>query len=115
MTTYWNEERKLEYFLRLPWTLVTETTPEGDRLVRVRELPGAVASGETDEELEADLWDAIRAALRSYLHFGDRVPVPAGVVVPWDEEARSPRNERDDQSRTGVAGPFWTVQRLVEV
>jgi predicted RNase H-like HicB family nuclease len=68
----------LRRLLALPWTVVPETTPEGDRLLRVREVPSAVGHGETDEELERDLWESLTASLEAYLHFGDPVPLPTG-------------------------------------
>lgn len=69
-------EQQLDYLMCLPWTLVIETTPEGDRLLRVREIPSAVGCGTTDAELESDFWESLREALRAYLHFGDEVPQP---------------------------------------
>jgi predicted RNase H-like HicB family nuclease len=69
---------QLEQLLRLPWTIVKEITPEGDHLLRVAEIPSAVGSGATSEEMEADLWESLRESLRAYLHFGDPIPMPAG-------------------------------------
>ena len=70
----------LRRLLALPWTIVPETTPEGDRLLRVREIPSAVGHGATDAELERDLWDSLRESLLAYLHFGDAVPQPHPVA-----------------------------------
>jgi hypothetical protein len=84
-----NEGRssQLEHLLRLPWTIVKEVTPEGDHLLRVAEIPSAVGSGASTEEMEADLWESLRESLRAYLHFGDPIPVPAGAQAGW---VRSP-------------------------
>lgn len=79
----WTTEQKLEHLEALPWTIVAETTPEGDRLLRVSEIPSAVGHGATPEELEADLWASLRASLQAYLHFGDPIPLPNGVALPW--------------------------------
>ena len=79
----WTDERKLAYLLRLPWTFVTETTPEEDLLVRVAEVPAAVGTGATLEEIASDAWEALSDALRAHLHFGDPVPLPAGSSLPW--------------------------------
>ena len=56
-------------------------------MLRVAELPAAfaVASREcNDAELEGEFWDALTDVLRSYLHFGDSLPLPAEVTsLPW--------------------------------
>lgn len=72
-------EADLQRLLRLPWTIVREVTPEGEVLLRVKEIPSAVGSGGTPEELAADLWESLTESLRTYLHFGDKVPLPQGV------------------------------------
>jgi predicted RNase H-like HicB family nuclease len=84
----WDEQRKLDFLLRLPWTIYSQQTPEGDTLVRVRELPSVMGTGDTEEAIERDFWDALEATLRSYLHFGDEVPLPLGLTaLPWNQAA----------------------------
>lgn len=73
-------DTQLQRLLALPWTIVSEMTPEGDRILRVREIPSAIGTGGTDEEIERDLMESLEASLRAYLHFGDDVPVPDGTV-----------------------------------
>ncbi|MDP3909026.1 MAG: hypothetical protein Q8Q14_01420 [Gemmatimonadales bacterium] len=81
----WTDAQKLNYLIKLPWTIVPDRTPEGERLLRVAELPAVVACGDTNEALEADFWAALEAALRSYLHFGDPLPLPAQrPALPWE-------------------------------
>lgn len=79
----WTIDQKIESLLRLPWTISSETSPEGDRLLRVTEIPSAVGSGTDDLEVEADLWESLRASLVAYLHFDDPIPLPDGCVLPW--------------------------------
>lgn len=76
-------EADLQRLLRLPWTILREVTPEGDVLLRVKEIPSAVGSGETEEELVADLWESLSESLHAYLHFGDSVPLPRGASESW--------------------------------
>lgn len=76
-------EAELRRLLFLPWTIVPEVTPEGDRLLRVLEVPSAVGHGETDEELERDLWESLKESLKAYLHFGDPIPLPSGIPQSW--------------------------------
>ena len=78
---------ELEHLIRLPWTIVKEVTPEGDHLLRVAEIPSAVGSGATPEEMEADLWESLRESLRAYLHYNDPIPTPGGRQPGW---VRSP-------------------------
>ena len=90
----WTDERKLSHLFTLPWTIEPEVTPEGDRLLRVRELPAAVGHGETDEELVRDFWESFRATLACYLHFGDRIPLPEGVkALPWERAPAEPESQ----------------------
>lgn len=72
-----SQEFELQRLLGLPWTVIPQTTPEGDRLLRVIEVPSAVGVGVTAEEREKDLWESLAASLRAYLHFGDVPPVPS--------------------------------------
>jgi predicted RNase H-like HicB family nuclease len=74
-----NLDRQLDHLMSLPWTIVRETTPEGDRILKVAELPSVIASGETDEEMNVELAESLRESLRAYLHFGDPIPVPAST------------------------------------
>jgi hypothetical protein len=83
----WTPEQKLESLLRLPWTIATERTPEGDRLLRVVEIPSAVGCGATPAEAESDLWESLRASLSAYLHFEDAIPLPRGTDLPWRARA----------------------------
>lgn len=72
-----SEELELKRLLMLPWTILREETPEGDTILRVKEIPSAVGSGESDSDRERDLWDSLTESLRAYLHFGDAIPIPA--------------------------------------
>jgi len=76
-----DQEVELQRLLQLPWMVRAETTPEGDRLLRVVEIPSAVGLGDTDEARERDLWVSLEASLRAYLHFGDPVPLPATAAA----------------------------------
>jgi len=83
-TMAWTQEQKLAHLLTLPWTIRLERTPEGDNLLRVAELPAAVGTGDSNEEIARDFWEALEATLRAYLHFGDELPLPPGVTLPWE-------------------------------
>ena len=76
-------DQKIEGLLRLPWTICPYTSLEGDRLLRVAEVPSAVGSGTDDTEIEQDLWESLRASLAACLHFNDPIPLPDGCSLPW--------------------------------
>jgi predicted RNase H-like HicB family nuclease len=107
-------ESELRRLLFLPWTIVPEVSPEGDRLLRVLEVPSAVGHGETDEELERDLWDSLEESLKAYLYFGDPIPLPTGVPQSWlpssplQPAAQQPRFYivSTTDARTGSAAAF---------
>ncbi len=87
----WDEQRKLAYLLGVPWTIYLETTAEGDRLLRVRELPSVMGTGTSDEEIEREFWDSLESTLRSYLNFGDEVPLPPlELKLPWKQGTSAP-------------------------
>ena len=52
-------EPELQRLRRLPWTILSETSPEGDLLLRVKEIPSAVGCGETEAAAIADLREAM--------------------------------------------------------
>lgn len=80
----WNTEAKLRYLIRLPWTILAETTEDGEKVLKVAEVPSAMGSGPTDEASIADLWDSLQSSLEAYLHFGDPVPTPEEQALPWE-------------------------------
>lgn len=82
----WTTQSKIAVLLRLPWT-IDSTFEDGERVLRVRELPSVVASGNDEDELVRDFWESLRESLAAYLHFGDPIPLPKGVrTLPWDPE-----------------------------
>ena len=85
-------DSELDRLLALPWTIVAETTPEGDRLLRVREIPSAIGHGETDDELARDLRESLESSLRAYLHFGDPIPMPGTAASRAANIVTSPSN-----------------------
>lgn len=75
------DEAAVQRLLGQPWTIVRDTTPDGDVVLRVKEIPSAVGSGDSDAERETDLRESLEASLRAYLHFGDAVPMPQGTAA----------------------------------
>lgn len=88
----WTTEAKVQYLMRLPWTIVPDESEEGDRLLRVAELPAAVGCGETDKALAADFFESFAATLEAYVEADETPPLPEGESsLPWlvDQEAPS--------------------------
>ena len=90
---------ELDRLLALPWTVLREQTPDGDVVLRVKEIPSATGTGVNDEEREAELWESLTQSLSAYLHFGDSVPVPTD----------SPRFVRQAPSLKVASEPVWTA------
>jgi predicted RNase H-like HicB family nuclease len=84
----------IDQLLRLPWTIVRETSPEGDLLLRVAEIPSVVGTGATPSDAEADLWESLRESLKAYAHFGDPIPLPKERSPDWFSAARRFRQVR---------------------
>ncbi|MFN0178963.1 MAG: type II toxin-antitoxin system HicB family antitoxin [Gemmatimonadales bacterium] len=65
---------------RLPWTFEGPgLLPDADGcyVIRIQELPGFVAAGQSREEVFADLPEALEEFLASYLEYGEIPPQPA--------------------------------------
>jgi hypothetical protein len=95
MSMTWNREEKLNYLLRLNWTIKREKdSDEGYTILRVAELPSVIATGDDADpkSLEDDFWEALQATLEAALQFGDSVQVPAGTKLPWVSPATPLRN-----------------------
>ena len=86
----WTEEQKVKHLVRLPWTVDVETGDEPNELiVSVREMPAAFGVGTADDKegLARDFFDSLVATLRTYLHYGDAIPLPAGSEpLPWEQD-----------------------------
>ena len=88
----WTREAKLDALVRLPWTVdVDRNAEEGYLILRVRELPGTIATGD-EEVVEREFWESLRATLACYLEFDDPIPLPLGVaLLPWNVPAPTRR------------------------
>lgn len=75
-------EADLPWLLRLPWTIrslyVTDETPSYWCL-RCAEIPSAIATGESEAEVEKEFWESLRESLHIYLIHDDPIPVPDAV------------------------------------
>ena len=71
---------QLDDYLSLPWTIEREERCDDGHFIvlRIRELPGFVAAGRTDDEVEGLFWPALEAFLSSYVAEGDDPPLPRG-------------------------------------
>ena len=68
--------RKIEYYLALPYTRELIPEPEGGWFVRVKELPGCMSQGETVDEAMLMIEEAMRGWLESELENGKTIPEP---------------------------------------
>ena len=79
----WTREQKLAALTRLPWTISTERENDGTWIARVAEMSDAIATGKSERELAADLWESVYASLAVRLDRGDPIPLPSGCDLPW--------------------------------
>jgi antitoxin HicB len=68
--------RKIEYYLALPYTRELIPEPEGGWFVRVKELPGCMSQGDTVDEAMLMIEEAMRGWLESELENGKTIPEP---------------------------------------
>jgi antitoxin HicB len=69
-------DKKLEYYLGLPYTRELIPDPTGVWFVRIKELPGCVSQGNTQEEALRMIEDAMRGWIKVSLEDGDPIPEP---------------------------------------
>lgn len=88
---------KLQALMRLPWTITAERdVDEGYWVARVREIPDALATGDSEKELAVEVWDALRASLGMRLEHNDEIPLPRGVLaLPWQLKVDPPRPQTE--------------------
>lgn len=100
----------VDQLLRLPWTIITEERTDDGRywVATVAELPGLVATGETPEQLDASLWDALRNHIEERLEYGDHFDIPGGLpqLPVWEEIEVTPHGAPEPDQPTGrLVGP----------
>ena len=103
----WTREQKLAALLRLPWTIrVERDEDEGYLIARVAEIPSALATADTDADLERELWESLQVSLEVYLDHGDNVPLPPSAkALPWE---RPPQAQRPAAPKpTYYRGEVW--------
>ncbi len=87
----WTIEQKVSWLLCQPWRVRAHREEDGSFFARVEGLPGAVADGADEHELESNFWPSLRDTLRAYLEAGDDVPLPAPRALPWLRETTGAR------------------------
>lgn len=62
-------------------TVIYSQGDDGWVLARIREFPAAMSQGRTREQARANVLDALREILFSYLEEGEPIPVPPGASI----------------------------------
>jgi len=68
--------KAVEYYMALPYTTESVPDPTGGWFVSVRELPGCISQGDTQEEALDMIRDAMEAWLAVALEEGVEIPEP---------------------------------------
>lgn len=73
------QERDLDFYLKLPYTIVLRRDEDGDVVGKVEELPGCVAHGTDELEAINNLRDMQRLWIESCIENRQTVPAPASL------------------------------------
>jgi predicted RNase H-like HicB family nuclease len=86
----WTNDQKVSALLRLPWT-INVLRSDGYFVSHVLEIPSALATADSADDLEDETWASLRASLEVYVENGDAVPLPSGVAaLPWEVKPAAP-------------------------
>lgn len=69
-------EKKLNYYMSLPYEVAVTPSPEGGYAARVLDLPGCITQGETLQEVFEMIEDAKLCWISSQLEYDEEVPEP---------------------------------------
>jgi predicted RNase H-like HicB family nuclease len=64
----------------MDYVIVIERAGDGTYSAYVPDLPGCVSSGDTLEELEANIADAVRGHIEALRETGQAVPLPSSMA-----------------------------------
>lgn len=70
------EEKSLDHYLSLPYSITLVPSPEGGFAVKINELTGCISQGETVEDAYRMIEDAKREWLAAALEMGIEIPEP---------------------------------------
>lgn len=71
-----DQKNTLEYYVKLPYTLVITPEESGGFFVKVEELPGCISQGNSIEEAISNIEDAKRVWLKTALERKIETPLP---------------------------------------
>ena len=69
-------EKKLSYYMSLPYSIIITPSPEGSYSAKIPDLPGCITQGETQLEVLEMIEDAKRCWLTAALEDEDDIPEP---------------------------------------
>jgi antitoxin HicB len=113
--------KTLEYYLKLPYTMVVRQDDEGDFVARIDELPGCIAHASTAKEAIENLDDVKKVWLEEGIEAGRAIPEPQhseGRLLSGKWVQRVPRTLHrklvDQAAREGVSLNQFVVSALAE-
>ncbi|SFL43843.1 type II toxin-antitoxin system HicB family antitoxin [Pelosinus propionicus] len=69
-------EKDFEYYMSLPYTVIIQPSPEGGFVAKIRELPGCLSQGDTEEEALEMIQDAKMAWIDIAIQDGTDITEP---------------------------------------
>ncbi|MBP2657186.1 MAG: hypothetical protein H6Q69_218 [Firmicutes bacterium] len=68
--------KTFEYYMKLPYTIILQESPEGGYVASIKELPGCITQGETKAEALEMIEDAKAGWIDIALQDGNEIPEP---------------------------------------
>ena len=112
-------EKRVEDYLKLPYTRELIPEPEGGWYVRIKELPGCMSQGDTPAEALSMIEDAMSGWIGAEISLGNPIPEPrSGADYSGKFVVRVPRSMHrrlaDSAENDGVSLNQWIVAALAE-
>lgn len=104
----WSHTLKVQYLVRLPWTVQVGNAADGDVTVRLVELPFLLATGKDLKGAGRDLFEALWTAMDAMLEHSDKIPLPRGAYLPWDRGEEPSATPRELVLEIAVGGEAWS-------
>lgn len=104
----WTKEDQATYLVSLPWTVELVVESPTEYVATIAELPFLVATGDSVKAASKDLFDALSTAIEGMLEHGDEIPVPKGIVLPWERGIEPPKKPDQQYCDIILGGEAWS-------
>lgn len=110
------DEKNVNYYINLPYTIILKKYPDGGYFAEVKELPGCMTEADSKDEVLSMIDDAMRGWLEIAIQDGGDIPEPADESYSGKILLRTPRSLHKallDRAKTeGVSLNQYLVYQL---